>query len=91
MCIFCDNTAVVSVIGTGKSRDLFLAAVTHNIWLITAMWDIELHIEHIPGKDNTAADILSQWFLPYANRSALYKSITDPVWLAVPEQAFVVD
>ena len=89
--IYCDNAAVVSVIGTGKSRDLFLAAITRNIWLITAMWDIELNIEHIPGKDNTAADILSRWFSPNVNRTALYESITDPEWLVVPEQAFAVD
>ena len=89
--IYCDNAAGVSVIGTGKSRDLFLAAVTHNIWLITSMWDIELNIEHTPGRDNTAADVLSQWFLPNINRNTLYESITDPEWLVVPEQAFAVD
>ena len=56
--IYCDN-AVVSVISTDKSRDLFLAALTHNIWLITAMWDIELNIKPIPSKDNTEADVLN--------------------------------
>ena len=79
----------MSVIGTGKSRDLFLAAVTHNILLITTMWDIELNIEHIPGKDNPAADV--RWFSPNVNRTALYDSITNPEWRPVPERAFAVD
>ena len=69
--IYCDNAAFVLVISTGKSRDLFLAAVTGNIWLITAMWDIELNIDHIPGKDNTAADVLLWWFSPNVNRTVL--------------------
>ena len=39
-------------------------------------------------RNNTATDVLSQWFSPNVNRT---ESITDPEWLAVPEQAFAVD
>ena len=58
--IFCDNMAVVQVVESSKSRDDFLSACIRNIWLLTATWDIDLHIFHIKGKNNTIADALSR-------------------------------
>ena len=37
-------------------------SVTRNVWLITATYDIELVVNHIPGKDNGLADSLSRWY-----------------------------
>ena len=59
---YCDNMAVVQVVESGKTRDIFLNACIRKIWLITATHDIELQIKHIEGKKNTRADALSRIF-----------------------------
>ena len=60
--INCDNFAVVSTLNTGKALDIFLLTVARNVWMLTAIYDIELQVFHIPGKINVNADILSRWF-----------------------------
>ena len=57
---FCDNLGVVQVVETGKTRDTFLGLCIRNIWLITATWDIQLQISHIPGVHNIIADTLTR-------------------------------
>ena len=78
--IHCDNMAVVTVIKNGRTRDMFLAAVARNIWLLTATHDIDLTVLHIPGKNNVIADLLSRWFIPGTKRENLKTLITNPVW-----------
>ena len=58
--IFCDNHSVVQVVRTGKTRDPFLTLCIRNIWLQTAVYDINLVIEHIADMDNRIADTLSR-------------------------------
>ena len=60
--IYCGNMAVVSTLTSGRSWDEFLGTIARNVWLITASYDIELSILHVPGKDNDRADSLSRWF-----------------------------
>ena len=59
---YCDNMALVSTLTSGRSWDEFLGTVAQNIWLITASYDIELSVLHVPGKENGLADSLLQWF-----------------------------
>ena len=59
--LYCDNMAVVEVITSGKTKDSFLATCARNIWLITAIFNIQLQVVHVPGKANTIADLLSRW------------------------------
>ena len=59
--IACDNQAVVSVLNSGKTRDLTLAAIARNIFMKTAQADIMLKTVHIMGKVNEIADSLSRW------------------------------
>ena len=61
--IFCDNLGVVQVVETRRTRDSFLAICIRNIWLITATWDIQLNIHHIPGVYNIIAGTLSRVYL----------------------------
>ena len=61
---YCDNLAVVQVVRTGKIRDNMLALCLRNIWLITASYDIDLHIDHIQGQTNKIADLLSRIYAP---------------------------
>ena len=51
--------AVVDVLTSGRTKDSVLALCAHNIWLIAAIFNISIHIEDIPGKNNVVADLLS--------------------------------
>ena len=59
--IHCDNLAVVSVLNNGKTRDKFLAAISRNIFMEAAHWDITLVITYVSGKVNVIANLLSRW------------------------------
>ena len=58
--VYCENLGVVCVVKTGKTKDPFLALCLRNIWLLTAHYDTDLDIAHIPGCQNTIADALSR-------------------------------
>ena len=85
----CDNLAVVQVVASGKTKDSFLNACIRNIWLLTAIFDIDLHIEHIQGVKNTTADRLSRIYskkgIPPETVDALHKNY---IWEMVPIQFF---
>ena len=59
--LFCDNSAVVQVLQSGRTKDPYLAAVARNVWLLAAKHDIEINYVHISGKKNRTADLLSRW------------------------------
>ena len=60
--IFCDNLALVQVVTSDKTREPILGACIRNIWLLSAVFDIDLRIQPIRGKKNTIADLLSRLF-----------------------------
>ena len=53
--------AVVEVLRSGRARDPILATCARNIWLLTAIFNIQLTVTHIPGAQNEVADLLSRW------------------------------
>ena len=55
-----DNQAVVTILNSGATKDLTLAALARNIFMQSAKCDINLSVIHILGKNNTIADLLSQ-------------------------------
>ena len=59
--IKCDNMAVVEVLTSGRTKDNILATCARNVWLLCAIFNISIHIEHIPGKQNVVADLLSRY------------------------------
>ena len=59
--IKCDNQAVVSVLNSGKTQDMTLAAIAWNIMMEAAKHDIDLQVIHILGVDSKIADLLSRW------------------------------
>ena len=59
--IKCDNLAVVEVLTSCNTKDIFLAACACNVWLICAIFNIQIPVWHIPGKSNHIADLLSRW------------------------------
>ena len=55
----CDNTAVVSIVNSGSSKDALAMHLMQSLFFITAVNGISLYAQHIPGKHNSAADALS--------------------------------
>ena len=55
--IACDNLAVVQVLNSGHTRDLTLVAIARNIQFQIATMNIDLKVNHIPGKVNVIADL----------------------------------
>ena len=60
--IFCDNAAVVTALNNYRIRDPLLLTCARNVWLELADANINLKVQHIEGKSNVYADILSRWF-----------------------------
>ena len=89
--IHCDNEAVVTVLSTGKTKDLTLAAIARNIWLTMAEFDICLKTVHISGKDNAIADSLSRWFTSQIHKNRLQTLLPHATWDQIPANATVIN
>ena len=88
--IHCDNAAVVSTLNSGRASDQFLVKVARNIWLITATFDINLEVCHIPGKRNVLADTLSRLFGGATNETTV-KNLASYQWGAVRDKDMALD
>ena len=73
--------AVVEVLQKGRARDATLALMDRNVWLICALFNIQILVCHIPGKDNTLADLLSRWQFSAANYTQLLEILPQPIWV----------
>ena len=89
--IACDNQAVVSVLNSGKSRDLTLAAIARNIFMETAQADIMLKTVHIMGKVNEKADSLSRWTIGAYYRQKFNSLLPVHHWAIPPENATTIN
>ena len=90
--VHCDNSGVVFVVKTGKTKDPFLALCVRNIWLLTAHYDIHLDIVHIPGRCNTIADTLSRIYSSSnIDASILYHLRDHYIWERIPSHYFDLD
>ena len=89
--IKCDNQAVVSVLNSGKTQDLALAAIARNIMMDISENDIDLQVIHILGIHNKIADLLSRWYIIKHPGNVLKKFLQNPVWLHVPEHIANLD
>ena len=67
---WCDNSAVVNIFTNFKIRDSILMACVRNVWLLSAVYNIDLKVKHIKGVSNVYADILSRWS-HYNNQNTL--------------------
>ena len=79
--IWCDNLAVVEVLNSGRSRDDTLATCARNIWLLSAMYNFDILLYHIPGRDNITADLLSRWTNSHEDYIKLYQLVPDAIWI----------
>ena len=60
--IRCDNLAVVGILSLGKARDIIMATCARNIWLLAAIYNINVIVTHIRDCDKFVVDLLSRWF-----------------------------
>ena len=56
----CDNAAVVAIVKSGTSKDFLVMHLMRCLFFFTASYQLFLLPQHLPGKDNTAADHLSR-------------------------------
>ena len=87
--VHCDNVA--SVLSTGATKDLTLAAMARNITMEVAKLDINLRTVHIAGKTNIVADCLSRWFMGNQYRQKLHSILPCPQWVQTPENALTLN
>ena len=89
--IFCDNLAVVTVLNNGKTKDKLLAAISRNIFMDAAQFDISLIVSHVAGKTNITADLLSRW----GNLDTQIKQLKDLVpnyeWVHIKPEHLLID
>jgi hypothetical protein len=56
-----DNTAVVSVIMSGTSKDEQLMHLLRALYLVSTHYNFQVTAKHVPGKTNRLADALSRF------------------------------
>ena len=79
--IWCDNQAVVEVLTTGKCRDNTLAVCAKNIWLLSAIHNFQIKVQHIAGQKNVTADLLSRWTNSSLDNTRLKNLVPGNVWI----------
>ena len=89
--VFCDNSAVVHILNTGASRDVFLSACARTLWLIKAKYNIKVSVEFIAGVHNKYADILSRWDHFQNNNNYIVQHLKECEWFHVHTYDFQPD
>ena len=56
----CDNRSLVEAITKGSSKDTTVMHLLRCLWFLTASSDIHITASHLPGVQNSAADLLSR-------------------------------
>ena len=69
--------AVVQVASLGRARDPILGACMRNIFLFTAIRDIELQVKHVQGTKNGVADALSRIYSDKGKNQELFQMLKD--------------
>ena len=89
--VACDNEAVVKVLNSGHTKCPQLGAIARNIFMSASSKDINLHVIHIPGKQNQVADLLSRWQGSEIDKTNLKKYKREVTWVKVQPNQVVVD
>ena len=77
----CDNIVVVVILTFGRARDPIMATCARNVWLLAAMFNVNIIVSHIKGLDTSVADLLSRWHLTADNFQKLYTFLENPIWV----------
>ena len=89
--IACDNQAVVSVINTGKTKDVVLGAIACNIAMEVALADINLKLLHILGKNNIVADSLSRYHTSDLHKNKVSSLLPQATWVVPADITLFID
>ena len=55
-----DNSAAMHTLNTGKTKDPVLAACSRELWLLAALGELKITVNHAPGETLVLADALSR-------------------------------
>ena len=69
----CDNAAVVAILKSGKSKDRLAMHLVRCLFFFSAHFNIFLVTQHLPGRENVAADALS-----WKNLPLFYQQVPQP-------------
>ena len=58
--IWCDNRAVVNILGRNMTRDSELGAILREILMVQACGNVQFVVRHVSGEGNPIADALSR-------------------------------
>ena len=64
ICCLCDNAALVAAINKGSARDPSLVRLLRILAWFSAMLNLSVRAQHLPGTENVSADALSRGNLP---------------------------
>ena len=59
--VCCDNDAAVTVVNTGRCRNLFMNSCLREICYFAALYEFEVCAVHVPGVSHHFAHLLSRW------------------------------
>lgn len=74
--VYCDNSAVCSVINSGKAKCVMLQDCLRELAFLSAIYECQIRTVHLDTKSNRIADHLSRWNLNDSHRQQFY-SMTD--------------
>ena len=57
--------------------------IQEEVWLLAAIYNINVIVTHIRGHDNSVVDLLSRWYQTSDNHHKLYEFIELPIWVDV--------
>ena len=58
--MFTDNEAIVTIWSSGTSKDKQLMALVRELFFLTVRNNISVRFQHVPGRSNSFADLLSR-------------------------------
>ena len=75
----CDNTSSVQALNSGHLRVPGKQACLRKIWFLSALYEFELRVKHIPSRTNTIADLLSSWRIAPSHEAQFHSLTADLV------------
>ena len=72
---------VVEVLTSGKTKNGVLGTCARNIWMLSALFNISIHIKHISGKSNVIADLLSRFKFDQQSYELLATYVPNVSWV----------
>ena len=79
------------VLNSGKTKDAFKAACARKVWMEAALFDVQFLYKHVPGKQKTAADLLSRYRNKPSQMRALLDLLPNPLWIVTSPELLEIN